>query len=235
MGKSVCTKINKEPNFMVHYIPLQGQKEKDMINREEKVFGNIKVVQRSDYKWGVVDSQDNEIVPFGKYDWIDSFEQGLCRVRSSGKLTYTKNIIASVGEDNVFHTDQETIRKDVMSDFEKHPETYAKWGIINMEGEEVLPVVYDSIWNFVGKNRFSTKVINKGTESEVYFHDLNPTLPVRGKHYSNSYDDSYCEHDYEESHYEKYAGTYAQDVAGYSDEDIDNAFDGNPDAYWNID
>jgi len=195
---------------MVYYTHLQGQKEKDMINQTEKIFGNIKVVQRSDYKWGVVDSQDNEIVPFGKYDWIDSFEQGLCRVISSGKLTYT-------------------------NDFKVHPETYAKWGIINMKGEEVLPVVYDSIWNFVGKNRFSTKVINKGTESEVYFHDLNPTLPVRGKHYSNSYDDSYCEHDYEESHYEEYAGTYAQDVAGYSDEDIDNVFSGNPDAYWNID
>ena len=34
---------------------------------------------------------------------------------------------------------------------------------------------------------------------------------------------------------EKYAGTYAQDVAGYSDDVIDDAFDGDPDAYWNID
>ena len=37
------------------------------------------------------------------------------------------------------------------------------------------------------------------------------------------------------SHYEEYAGTYAQDVMGYSDDVIDDAFDGDPDAYWNID
>lgn len=45
------------------------------------------------------------------------------------------------------------------------------------------------------------------------------------------YDDNYLE----SCHYEEYAGTYAQDVAGYSDEDIDTIFDGDPDAYWNID
>ena len=35
--------------------------------------------------------------------------------------------------------------------------------------------------------------------------------------------------------YERYNGTYAQDVAGLSDQDIDDAFDGEPEAYWNID
>lgn len=32
-----------------------------------------------------------------------------------------------------------------------------------------------------------------------------------------------------------YHGSYAQDEMGYSDEDIDTIFDGDPDAYWNID
>ena len=32
-----------------------------------------------------------------------------------------------------------------------------------------------------------------------------------------------------------YAGTWAHDEAGYSDDDIDTIFDGDPDAYWNID
>ena len=31
------------------------------------------------------------------------------------------------------------------------------------------------------------------------------------------------------------AGTYSHDEAGYSDEEIDIIFDGDPDAYWNID
>ena len=33
----------------------------------------------------------------------------------------------------------------------------------------------------------------------------------------------------------RYSGSYAQDEMGYSDEDIDTIFDGDPDAYWNID
>ena len=37
------------------------------------------------------------------------------------------------------------------------------------------------------------------------------------------------------SHFEEYAGSYAQDIMGYSDEAINDAFDGDPDAYWNID
>ena len=39
----------------------------------------------------------------------------------------------------------------------------------------------------------------------------------------------------DEPTYEKYNGSYAQDVMGYSDDDIDTIFDGDPDAYWNID
>lgn len=57
-------------------------------------------------------------------------------------------------------------------------------------------------------------------------------------YYHEEYDD-FCDYeDYDDgygSHYNEYAGTYAQDVAGYSDETIDAAFDGEPDAYWNID
>ena len=39
----------------------------------------------------------------------------------------------------------------------------------------------------------------------------------------------------EEPTYERYAGSYAQDEMGYSDDDIDTIFDGDPLAYWNID
>ena len=53
-------------------------------------------------------------------------------------------------------------------------------------------------------------------------------------------DDCYYEEpdfpDYEEErHFGRYAGSYAQDDAGYSDEEIDTIFDGDPSAYWNID
>jgi hypothetical protein len=35
--------------------------------------------------------------------------------------------------------------------------------------------------------------------------------------------------------YGKYSGTYAQDVEGLRDDVIDDAHNGDPDAYWNID
>ncbi len=50
---------------------------------------------------------------------------------------------------------------------------------------------------------------------------------------SRDYYDSSSEDNY--NGYGQYAGTYAQDEMGYSDDDIDTIFDGDPDAYWNID
>lgn len=52
--------------------------------------------------------------------------------------------------------------------------------------------------------------------------------------YDDEYDDSYNSFS-EKSTYGRYAGTYAQDEMGYSDDDIDTIFDGDPSAYWNID
>ncbi len=180
-----------------------------MVNLSEKTYGNVTVIQRSDYKWGVVNCAGEEVVPFGKYDWIEGFDSGLARVKK-GK---TPNNIANNN----------------------------KWGIINEKGEEVLPVEYDSIWKFLGKNRFSTRVEKNGDCHNVYLHDLNPTLPVRGKSEHTIMDEAFgCEDDYENdddygSHYGDFAGTYAQDVAGFSDDVIYDAFEGDPDAYWNID
>ena len=45
---------------------------------------------------------------------------------------------------------------------------------------------------------------------------------------SNFYDE-YDEYE------DRYAGIYAHDGAGFSDDDIDTIFDGDPEAYWNID
>lgn len=46
-------------------------------------------------------------------------------------------------------------------------------------------------------------------------------------------DDEYHNDRYDE--FGNYRGSYAQDVMGYSDDYIDDVFDGDPDAYWNID
>lgn len=53
---------------------------------------------------------------------------------------------------------------------------------------------------------------------------------------SNCVENSNRPEDYAELRtYERYGGSYAQDEMGYSDDDIDTIFDGDPSAYWNID
>ena len=200
-----------------------------------KKYGNVIVAQRSDYLWGVLDHDGNEIVPFGKYGWIDGFDQGLARVRTQGNPGRVANTIAIID----LESDKAKMVKGrgnledfIRQDRAKRPENYAKWGIINEQGEEVLPVEYDDVWNFLGKNRFSTKFVMNGVSHEVFFHDLNPSLPLRGQRSSNR---SYDAYEGESRTYDEFAGSYAQDVMGYSDEEIYDAFDGEPDAYWNID
>lgn len=160
-----------------------------------KEYGNVIVAQRSDYLWGVLDHKGNEIVPFGKYDWIDGFDQGLARVRTTGNPGRVANTIAifTLESDKAKKLEGRGSLEDfIRQDRIKHPETYAKWGIINEQGEEVLPVEYDDVWNFLGKKRFSTKVVLNGESHEVFFHDLNPSLPLRGQRSSSrSYDEEY--------------------------------------------
>lgn len=50
----------------------------------------------------------------------------------------------------------------------------------------------------------------------------------------NDFEDEYFDDEYEFT-YDRYNGSYAQDVEGFNDQAIDEAFEGYPDAYWNID
>ena len=147
-------------------------------------------------KYAVFDINGNEIVPYGKYTWIDGFENGFARV----KIGQRTNGLAENG---------------------------SKWGLINEKGEEVLPLEYDDIWNFFGKHRNSTRVIKAGVPSKVYFQDLQDK--GMSLHHEEDFDDDYG------THYGEFPGSYAQDVMGYSDDVINDAFEGDPDVYWNID
>lgn len=48
-----------------------------------------------------------------------------------------------------------------------------KWGIIDENGNEVLPVENDSIWNFYNKPQHDIKIENKGTTYSVKFSKLS--------------------------------------------------------------
>ena len=203
------------------------------MNKKEINYGNVTVIQNSKNEWGVFDINGQEIVPFGKYAWIDGFEFGLARVRTKGMTWWAKeHTDGLIKFDGTIIIDHEKVKKDIERNLKEHPENKAKWGIINEKGEEVLPVIYDEVWNFFGKpNRFSTRAEKDGEVIDVFFHDLNPSIPVRYTQHNRHIP----RHDEEYEYESEYAGSYAHDVMGYSDETIDDAFDGDPEAYWNID
>ena len=79
------------------------------------------------------------VVPFGKYNWIDGFDNGLARVKIGG-------VTNGINE--------------------------SKWGLIDEEGEVVLPIEYDTIWTFYGKERNSTNVVKGGFSPNMDFSSI---------------------------------------------------------------
>lgn len=72
----------------------------------------------------------------------------------------------------------------------------SKWGLINEEGEIVLPIKYDVIWKFEGKHRATTRVELNGKIEEIRLCDYSDKAPIpyweKKKHYqNNSYDEDY--------------------------------------------
>lgn len=63
---------------------------------------------------------------------------------------------------------------------------------------------------------------------------INPEWASRSTYYEEDYVPDYDDYDDYET-YNYYHGSYAQDVEGWSDQDIDDVLDGDPEAYWNID
>lgn len=65
---------------------------------------------------------------------------------------------------------------------------------------------------------------------------LAKTFQPKEEYWDEEPEEYYEPEDYfEKPTYDNYNGSYAQDVEGWSDQDIDDVFDGDPDAYWNID
>lgn len=157
-------------------------------------------VQNKNGQYAVIKIDGTEVVPFGKYNWIDGFDNGLARVK--------------IGS---------------MTNGQKENEN--KWGLIDESGNEVLSVEYDNIWSFYNKKRTTTKVVKDGAAQNIV---LSKLLGADNGYEVDTLSTDEGWNDYG-TNYDEYAGSFAQDVEGYSDDVIDDAFDGDPDAYWNID
>lgn len=99
---------------------------------------------------------------------------------------------------------------------------YLVWCLENLShfkmSSELIEDIRDNYPDFTGNDLLD--------QHELYVPDYDDDDDV---YYGR--DDCY----YEKKHYEEFAGTYVQDVVGWSDEMIYDALDGDPDAYWNID
>lgn len=198
-------------------------------------YGFIKknggVDSRVDYRYGVIDIHGDVVLELGfRYIFLGLGCDRITVVSDSGFCVCdTKgNTIVPYGKYKYIDGFDKGLARVKNDD--------KQWGIINVNGEEVLPLVFNKIWNFYRKNRLSTYVESKERGGEdVYFHNLEPSIPYP-PHYHKSYkrDVNDSNENYGQS-YGEFAGSYAQDAMGYSDDVIYDAFEGDPDNYWNID
>lgn len=93
-----------------------------------------------------------------------------------------------------------------------HVKKNGKFGVLYESGEELLPCEYDKI---IQKNDSEFVLLKNGVK-ELFCQKNTSKIMANNN--------------YEPNHYSMYGGAH-----GFSDEEIDTIFDGDPDAYWNID
>jgi len=113
------------------WVPCIGFSTKERSKRGICKEGCDRITIFRDGYYSVIDKQGNIIVPPGRYNYIDGFDHNLARVKIDG-MTSINNPKES---------------------------TKDKWGIIDIDGKEVLPIVYSEIWGFYNKDRRTTKVV----------------------------------------------------------------------------
>ena len=98
---------------------------------------------------------------------------------------------------------------------------YIVWCAINLDHFYISDDVLEEIKNVSPSFNFSEEGVKR--------------LNKKYEAWKNKPKRSYTPRNYTRPSYGHYAGSYAQDVAGYSDDIIDDVFEGDPEAYWNID
>ena len=116
------------------WVPCVGLDEKQPFEYSKEGCGRITVFKEGYYS--VIDRHGNIIVPPGKYTYIDGFDHNLARVKIDG--------MTSINNPN--------------------ESTVDKWGLIDIDGKEVLPLDYSEIWGFYNKNRTYTRLSMGGVD-----------------------------------------------------------------------
>lgn len=104
---------------------------------------------------------------------------------------------------------------------------YIEWCIRNVEYFYILDYIISQLNDKYPKIRLSNEAMEKLIQEGIHNAAFHGTL--RASTQDNRESDEYIRT------YGRYRGSYAQDQAGFSDEDIDEVLEGDPDNYWNLD
>lgn len=112
--------------------------------------------------------------------------------------------------------------------------SYVEWCVKYCTGVRFL--LYDSVIEQIvfAYPKFIMDNMFKWYQSR-HFVSYNSDLQESDDEYDECCEDNEYNEIDEAPSYDKYSGTWAQDEAGFSDDEIDILFDGDPSAYWNID
>ena len=106
--------------------------------------------------------------------------------------------------------------------------SYIIWALNNVDifalDEKAMSFLIQSPYSQCDMNRVDSRRLMSLINEKIL--RINES-PIRRNTYFANIDDKPT--------YEKYGGSYAQDYEGLSDQIIDDVFEGDPDAYWNID
>lgn len=193
--------------------------------------------EKKDGKYGILDKNNNVIVDFVYNDCKGPRSQGEREIFSNQYVILHNDkgwVIVDVkkGNDCTEYYDDIYWHEDIEHCYVKKND---KYGFINSIGEQVIPCVYDRLESIIWMDGVcSDCAIFNGQIGRIRKCEFIPTITIDS---SEKGDREYYRRlsNWERPKYERYAGSYAQDEMGYSDNDIDTLFDGDPSAYWNID
>jgi len=124
---------------------------------------------------------------------------------------YTQNSLLKFGKYN----------GSILEDIAKTDPNYINWCIINLDHF------------YLSEEAIEHLRANSGL---VISEEATLALEQKRSEISDASDSNdYDFDDYERRTYDDYNGSYAQDEMGWSDQDINDVFGGDADAYWNID
>ena len=134
-------------------------------------------------KFGYVDKDGNLVIPF-KYTEASPFENGLARVKNGSKFGFINEKGEPVGKikySYAMYFNGDFCRVAVGGKFKDGLFTDGKWGFIDRQGNEILPVEYDEIGNFENGFAYIMKKELYGLINEQCNIVLEPSYASVGK------------------------------------------------------